>query len=564
MKHTVHLEPEIATTQSFIVVGVALFLLIHAPPVRRGAWFGTRMIGKLIRLILYGIPRAILRLAIVRALLHSKLGRYVIRPAIPAAIAYGLVSLFGYDWPACAAWAGGVFVAADVGSNSRFGRLAEEMLSDALVRSGRHLARSILPGLGKYLLDLFAELIELLDRAIYRVDEWLRFKAGESSVTLVIKGAVGTVWFVIAYFLRLYVNLFIEPVVNPIKHFPTATVAAKLTLPFSPSMIHAIRGPMSNVVGHTLAGSFAAFTVFVIPGLAGFLVWELKENWKLYRKTRPDALRDISIGHHGESMVGFMKPGFHSGTIPKQYAKLRRATWKGDDHDVAKHREALHHVEEAIWKFADRELVSMLNEAKPFRAHDVAVHDVELGSNRVRIVLACPSVDGEHAAIVLDQQSGWLVAGVPQLGWIDRLADDQRAMFETALAGFYKLAGVELVREQLESLLRGRDDAAPPPYDISDEGLVVWPGDGYESEAVYALNARELSPLLRGAPCDRVPPSLTGLHAVFGKEPIRWSAWTRAWEQLAAGAAPPRIVVGPSLLGPSLLAPGLPVTASAS
>ena len=39
-------------------------------------------------------------------------------------------------------------------------------------------------------------------------------------------------WFVIAYVLRLYVDLFVEPTTNPIKHFPVVTVAAKILIPF--------------------------------------------------------------------------------------------------------------------------------------------------------------------------------------------------------------------------------------------------------------------------------------------------------------------------------------------
>ena len=108
-------------------------------------------------------------------------------------------------------------------------------------------------------------------------------------------------------------------------------------------------------------------------------------------------------------MVGFMKPGFHSGTIPKLYAKLRRATWKGDERGIAKHREGLHHVVEAIEKFADRELVSLLDEAASFRADDVRVEVVEMGSNRVQIMLACPSRGHTPAVITFEQQSGWVV-----------------------------------------------------------------------------------------------------------------------------------------------------------
>ena len=66
-------------------------------------------------------------------------------------------------------------------------------------------------------------------------------------------------------------------------------------------------------------------TVLVLPGLAGFLVWELKENWKLYRASRAKELGPRAIGHHGETVGRLLRPGFHSGTIPKLFTKLRRA-----------------------------------------------------------------------------------------------------------------------------------------------------------------------------------------------------------------------------------------------
>src|SRR5262249_26335691 len=157
-----------------------------------------------------------------------------------------------------------------------------------------------------------------------------RFKVGQPRLALVAKGALGLVWAVVAYVLRFSINLFIEPEVNPIKHFPVVTVVAKILLPFSEAMISGISGPASRLVGPPLGVSFAAFAVFILPGFAGFLVWKFKENWALYRSTRPATLREVSIGHHGETMIGFLKPGFHSGTIPKRFTKLRRAAWKSD------------------------------------------------------------------------------------------------------------------------------------------------------------------------------------------------------------------------------------------
>jgi len=330
-----------------------------------------------------------------------------------------------------------------------------------------------------------------------------------------------------------------------VKHFPVVTVAAKILWPFSKAIIQGVRAPLVGLVGSAVASSFGAFTALVLPGFAGFLVWEFKENWKLYRATRPRALKEIAIGHHGESMVAFLKLGFHSGTIPKAYAKLRRAAWKGDERAVAKHREALHHVEEAISKFADRELIAMLNEAKSFCADDVGVTRVELGSNRVEIEIAAPSVANEPLAIVFEEQSGWLLARIARAGWVNALPDAQRRIFEAALAGFYKLAGVDVVREQLEHALGG--DGASPAYDIAAEGLVVWPGRGYQTELVYDLRSRELAPVVRGSFTGQ-PPRLAGRDVLFGRQLIAWQPWAETWERIAAGDDPPPIVAGPSLL----------------
>ncbi len=541
-KALLHVHPEIATGFRIGAGAAFVFLLIHVLAFRRAVAGSLRLAKRGLGLVLLDLPRLLWRARITRAFLTSRLNRWVITPAIPAAI-IALVLRGWVQWPVAIA----VFLVFEIAVNSRYGRIVHEVSMDYAVRSGRQLSRRIVPGLVKYTLELFTKLLELLDRGIYRVDEWLRFKTGQSRVTFVIKGVVGTVWFVATYFLRLYVNLFLEPVVNPIKHFPVVTVAAKLMVPFYYPLLTAISGPASSVLGSALGASFAAFTVFVIPGIAGFLVWELNENWKLYRSTRPSTLHAVAIGHHGESMVGFLKPGFHSGTLPKLYSKLRRAAWRDDERALARHRERLRHVEDSIRTFADRELVTLLNEASPFRATDVAVAHVVPGSNRVQIQLVCPSVSPAPTTIVFEQQSGWLVASIPELGWLAELDDPQRRVFEIALAGFYKQAGVDLVREQVEEVLEGPAGVAPP-YDISDEGIVVWPGDGYETEVIYDLESPTLPAKIRGLELAGTVPILNGRNALYGREPLRWTAWTTAWEEMARGEQPIRIVAGPDLV----------------
>jgi len=545
-------EPQIATRSSLAGTIAFLFLLLHVRTFRTLTIWCALKLWRLIRLLLFDAPLALWRHPVVNLVLESKVMRWVIRPAIPAAITL-LAIPARLELPIVTQVrlpiAGVVYVVAMLVMNSRFGRVTEERITDWLVRSSRQLTTRIVPGMVKLLLQFFIRLVELFERGIYRVDEWLRFKSGQSPVTLVIRGALGAIWFVITYILRLYINLFIEPTVNPIKHFPVVTVAAKLIIPFLQALFDGVAVLATPLMGSALGNSFAGFTVIVLPGLAGFLVWELKENWRLYRATRPKALGPLAIGHHGESMVAFLKPGFHSGTIPKLFTKLRRAAWKDDERGVAKHKEGLHHVEESIEKFVDRQLVSMLNEVASFEPTDVAVSHVEIGSNRVQIELVCPSIASGRTTIRFEQQSGWLVASIPEPAWIEQLDDHHRRIFEIALSGFYKLSGVEIVREQVEHVLKG-DSKATPPYDIADEGLLVWPARAYDTEAVYNLRSAKLTPTVRGERFDGGLPDLAGRHALFGREPLYWSVWSTAWQQIARGEPPMPLLIGPSLLPP--------------
>ena len=118
-------------------------------------------------------------------------------------------------------------------------------------------------------------------------------------------------------------TLLIEPQVNPIKHFPVVTVSHKIMLPFSLHLTGLFAAPLAPL-GPLLANTIAGTTVFLLPGVFGFLVWELKENWRLYAANRPRYLRPMPIGSHGETLLRLLRPGIHSGTVPRLFAKLRQ------------------------------------------------------------------------------------------------------------------------------------------------------------------------------------------------------------------------------------------------
>ena len=112
------------------------------------------------------------------------------------------------------------------------------------------------------------------------------------------------------------------------------------------------------------------------------------------------------------------------------------------------------------------------------------------------------------------------------------------------------------MREQVEQALQSSPSTPPPPYDIADEGMVVWPGVGFETEVIYDLNSPALKRTVRGEHYAGPLFDLAGRHAIFGREPLYWSVWSTTWQQIMRGEPPMKIIVGPSLLHQTTAAKG--------
>ena len=277
------------------------------------------------------------------------------------------------------------------------------------------------------------------------MDEWLRFRGGQTRTTLVFKTILGFVWSVIAYAIRLFVNVFIEPTVNPLKHFPAVTVTAKMLVPFWIPITEAFATPLM-ILGKPLAYTLATFGLHSLPGAAGFLVWELKENWRLYRANRPSTLRPVIVGHHGETLLRLMKPGIHSGTLPKLYAKLRKAERtahrSGSWLPVRKLNARLHEVEESIRHFVERELLAFLHGIPAWENCPIEVGAIDAASNRIRIELRCAEICDQPASLEFTEHAGLLQSWIAEPGWQSQMTPEQLAAWTLAWAGFEQKAGV--------------------------------------------------------------------------------------------------------------------------
>jgi hypothetical protein len=299
------------------------------------------------------------------------------------------------------------------------------------------------PGLFRAVMGFFKALMDYLERFLYTVDEWLRFRGGESTLSLILKAPLRLLWSVVAYLVRFCVTLLIEPQINPIKHFPVVTVAHKLLLPLIPTLASLLAG----MIDPAMAVPVATAIIFSVPGFFGFLVWELKENWKLYRANRPQELQAVVIGGHGETLVRFLRPGFHSGTLPKLYSRMRRAEHRGDAHAQHRLHVGLHHVEQEIRHFVERECVNLLRQSKRWRSTAPAAGRIAPATNRVRVELISAEYPCDGAWLTFDLHEGRLLARLARTGWLAHLSPPQRHTFQTALAGLYRLAGVDAVED---------------------------------------------------------------------------------------------------------------------
>jgi hypothetical protein len=125
------------------------------------------------------------------------------------------------------------------------------------------------------------------------------------------------------------------------------------------------------------------------------------------------------------------------------------------------------------------------------------------------------------------EQSGWLVSGILQPGWLNDITDEQRSSLAVALAGFYNIGNVNLVRERIENCLAKQFLA----YDVTHQGLIAWPDSSYNDEVVYDL---ERKPVIRPTPAAIANryrmPVVNSRELMYSETPILWDEWVAWWE----------------------------------
>ena len=269
----------------------------------------------------------------------------------------------------------------------------------------------------------------------------------------------------------------------------------------------------------------------MIPGMFGFLAWELKENWRLYRANRSPTLDPEVVGGHGERIVNYLRPGFHSGTLPKLFARMRGSRGSSE----RKREVSLHHVEADLARFVERDLVAVVQASKAWTVSaTMAVGRVHPATNRIRFELCCPGIHPESAWVELSFRSGWLLGGIAEKGFLAHLEPGPRVAFEHALAGFYKWCGVDFLSERLEALV------PEGGYELTPDRLILVEG------AAGGFRPRLVEPRPRSTACrccsrasrsPGTPGSAAGRRTRLGAGVARGHAGIPEVASLDAGAA---------------------------
>ncbi|MEN6405137.1 MAG: hypothetical protein ABFC77_01575 [Thermoguttaceae bacterium] len=533
-------ESGFSLTSPVVVFSLGLFLLCLI----NSAWF-RRAVAAFFRTVYHVVHSLVIepigwlfRWPLLRRILSGRLFvltfRFGLKPLFWTAVVWLVFRRGPIDRASAAISAAGVFLGFNLLLNSRVGRTAEEVAVDGVVQAWHQFGLRAITGLFWWIVDCFKSFLETVERLMYAVDEWLRFRSGQGVVALAMKAVLGFFWFFIAYVLRFCVNVLIEPQINPIKHFPVVTVSHKLLLPLIPSFAHLL----SLTLDKPLAWTVATAIITSIPGVFGFLVWELKENWRVYAANRRRGLSPAPIGSHGETMVRLLKPGFHSGTLPKRFAKLRqaerRARLSGRWQTVRKHAQTLHHIELFVRNYVERDFLALLQESRAWAGRAIALDEIWLGTASLQLIFRGGD-SSTRLRVKLEVESDLLIAGLAEAGGCRQLSPRQQRALATALLGLYKSFGVDLVREQIASLLV----APTPPYDMTPQGLVVWPDGRWDVEVLYDLrdDAWIAPQSVRGLAREPMP-TLQRPQILLNEVFVSWDDWVKVWNQDVAEGQP--------------------------
>jgi hypothetical protein len=526
----------------WIMLASFLMALLHDGPFRERCRRGLLVVRRHLRRVFIEMPAELFRLHSWQKLLRSwqfQLARYVVKPLALVGIIWLLLPTA--DRLPSAALLLVLFGLSAITVNSRVGKAITEAAWEVLKTFVKLLRAGLILGLFRFIMRLFKQILDAGELVLFTVDDWLRYRKGDSVPSLVVRTVLGVLWFPVSYIVRFLMVVMIEPGFNPAKA-PISLVAAKFVYPLAVAFTwqELLSGALGTVLPHWIAYGLAFSLIWLSPDIFGFLFWETKENWSMYRANRRKKLRAVPMGPHGESIKSLLTPGFHSGAIPRLYGRLRvaeqRACWTHNWAAARAIREELNEIGSAVDRFVSRELLAILEESPGWPEQCISVGKVDLSVKRIVIELLHADHVSRPARLEFELRETCLVATVRDCGWLDGMTPEQLHAFTAALASLYKLAGVNLVSEQIQANLPG----AISTWTVSPKGLTLWLDQNGPPLVCYLRESDEPvhAPQAAATPPDKEvanAPAIDTGRLVFSRRPLYWDQWVANWNKPGNG-----------------------------
>lgn len=443
-----------------------------------------------------------------------------------------------------------LFVTFTILVNSRLGRNLAEFTRLAFIEFIRLVKDGLFTLIFQVAVQSFKKLISLLESAMYWINDWLKLRGKPSVWHITLRVILGALWAPFALFLRFYTLVLIEPGINPIK-FPISSIAAKFVYPIIVPMNSQLVAFCEPIFGQFFSNLFISTTIFFLPDVFGFLVWETKENWGLFQANRSKSLTPVAVGPHGETIPQLLKSGFHSGTIPKLFKKLRHAELDAqttNDWRISRSlRQDLKEIKEKVARFLERDFLSRLQLGK-IAALNFRIGEIFVGLNKIQVELVAFGADGySTATIQFENINGWLVGGIHLPGGIQTKNEEEKKLLRLCVAALFKFAGIEISREQLENCL----PSWTAEWQLSEKGIDFLKNDGTKLSAGIPRNDNPIK-ILAGNTIYPLMPSMDGRRAFFFNMDLPWLDLANGLECASAHLPIPTIFQAetePDLLG---------------
>ena len=136
--------------------------------------------------------------------------------------------------------------------------------------------------------------------------------------------------------------------------------------------------------------------------------------------------------------------------------------------------------------------------------------------------------------LVIQEQSGWIVAWTRQNGWLDQAPEPVQKVFDLALLGFMRKCGVFLIRAQVES-----EFSKGKPYDLQDQGMVVWTNKDFQQKCDVQFDGPHVSSFQPSSLAKSLGlADIPDRRWIFAASETTWTQWEQAWNQLAPSDNP--------------------------